>query len=333
MAKPVIITGVLGQTGSYMAEYLIEKGYSVIGVYRRISTGNNFSNLKNIVSHSRFKLIPGDICDYPFMHKLIHETQPSMFFNYAAMSHVGQSFKEPTQTFKVNAEAVIAQLDAIRQFSPDTRYMQASTSELFGDTPCPPEGFSETTPYKPRSPYAVAKLAAHHAVINYREAYGLYACNSICFNHESKRRGLDFAPRKITNGVAKVKLGIEKHLYMGNLDAVRDIGHAMDYVRAQYMMLQQDQADDYLVATGEAASIREMLEYVCSLADLDIEDVYVADPRFLRPSDVPFLKGNAAKMQALGWKPEYDWKSLLKEMYEADLKELQWEKGIQKSEK
>jgi GDPmannose 4,6-dehydratase len=319
MNKTAIITGVNGQTGSYMAEYLIEQGYTVVGIYRRISTGNNFGNIASIFNHARFNLIAGDICDYPFMFRLIQETLADEFYNYAAMSHVGQSFSEPTQTFRIDAEAVIAQLDAIRKFSPHTKYLQASTSELFGTHPCPEEGYDESTPFRPRSPYGVAKLAAHHAVRNYREAYGVYACNSICHNHESPRRGLDFAPRKITNGVARIKMGRQEHLHMGNLEAVRDIGHAKDYVTAQHMMLQQEKPDDYLVATGEAISIREMLEYVCSLADLSIDDVYVVDPRFMRPSDVPFLKGNAAKMKSLGWEPEYDWKRLLKEMYEHDL--------------
>ena len=238
-------------------------------------------------------------------------------------SHVGHSFKIPTATFRVDAEAVIAALDIIRRTSPETRFYQASTSELFGGVNCPPTGYDENAAFHPRSPYAVAKLAAHHAVINFREAYGIFACSGILFNHSSPRRGFDFATRKITDGVAAVKLGLQDHVEMGNMAACRDEGHAKDYVLAQYLMLQQDTPEDYVIATGESHSIGEQLEYVCSLAGLDYDDVYKMNPAFMRPSDVPFLLGNPTKArEQLGWEPEYDWKALLSDMYENDLRIL-----------
>jgi len=321
--KKAIITGVLGQDGSLLSDLLLNENIEVHGIYRRVSTGENFDNLADAYGHTGFHLHAGDITDTSFINDLVAMIKPDYYFNLAAMSHVGQSFKEPLKTFDVDANAVIIALDAIRRSSKDTKFYQASTSELFGGLKCPPEGYSENSPFHPRSPYGVAKLAAFWSVVNYREAYGLFACNGILHNHESPRRGLDFAPRKITHGVAAIKLGLKDKLLMGNLEAVRDIGHAKDYVKAMYMMLQADTPKDYLVATGEAVSIRQMLEYVCSLANLKIEDIYEQDERFMRPSEVPYLKGNPTKIKdELGWKPEHDWKTLLKEMYENDLKLL-----------
>ena len=250
--------------------------------------------------------------------------QPQEYYNLAAMSHVGQSFKEPISTFRVDGEAVIMQLDLIKQLSPDTRFYQASTSELFGGVNCPPEGLNETSRFHPRSPYAIAKAAAFYAVVNYREAYGMHASNGILFNHSSPRRGTDFATRKITRGIAEVVLGLDDRLRMGNLEAFRDEGHAKDYVEAQWMMLQQPIADDYVIATGEATTIKDMFKYVCEeLGGLDFEQVYKEDQRFMRPSEVNFLRGDASKAErVLGWKPKYSCKELLKEMYENDLKDI-----------
>lgn len=319
-----IITGVEGQDGSWLAEFLLSKSYKVVGVTRRKSnSAEPCENLDQVINNPNFKVVFGDITDPTFIADLIQWYRPDRYFNLAAMSHVGQSFKEPVATFNVNATALLYVLEAIRQHSPQTRFYQASTSELYGTTPCPAEGFVEEDIFHPRSPYGVAKLAAFHAVVNYREAYGLHASNGILFNHSSTRRGFDFATRKITRGIAAIKAGKAEHLYMGNMEAYRDEGHAKDYISAMHLMLEQDTPSDYVVATGEAASIKEMLEYVCELAGLRYEDVYRMDERFMRPSDIPWLKGNPAKIKALGWQPEYDWKSLLREMYFHDLGEGQ----------
>lgn len=321
--KKAIITGVLGQDGSYLAEHLLDLDYEVIGVYRRISSGTNFNNLASISGHEHLRLIPGDILDYGFMTNLIGSEQPDEFYNLAAMSQVAHSFKTPVETFRLDAESVIGQLEIIKNVSPNTRFYQASTSELFGGLNCPVAGYTEDSPMKPRSPYAVAKLAAHETVRNYRESYGMFTCAGILFNHGSPRRPNDFATRKITDGVAKVKLGILPYLEMGNMEAIRDEGHARDYVKAMHLMLQQETPDDFVIATGENASIGEMLDHVCKIAGLDYNDVYRMNPAYMRPSEVPYLLGDCTKARnALGWSPQYNWKSLLEEMYEADFKRL-----------
>ena len=319
-----VITGVAGQDGSYLADFLLSKDYFVVGITRRHGAVDEYKNITHLLDNENFKFIEGDICDTTFISRVLHDYKPHEWYNLAAMSHVGQSFKEPLMTFDVDAKAVIGQLECIRRTSPYTRFYQASTSELFGGINCPSEGYDENSLFNPRSPYAIAKLAAYWAVKNYRTAYNLFACNGIFHNHSSPRRGYDFATRKITRGVAKVKLGLEDTVKMGNLSAFRDEGHSKDYCRAMHLMLQQDQPNDYIVATGDGATIRQMFEYVCELAGLNIDDVYEVDERFMRPSDVPFLLGNPTKvMKDLGWRPEYTWKALLKEMYEKDLEELQ----------
>jgi GDPmannose 4,6-dehydratase len=319
--KVAVITGVEGQDGSWLAEYLIEEGYKVVGVSRRKSTQAQAVNLDLVSNNSNFRLVRGDIVDPTLINDILQWYKPDEFFNLAAMSHVGQSFKEPLTTLNVNAGAVMMALESIRMNSPKTRFYQASTSELFGGLECPKEGYTEHSPFHPRSPYGVAKLAAYWAVVNCREAYGIFACNGILHNHESTRRGLDFAPRKITAGVAAIVNGKQKTIKMGNMEAYRDIGHAKDYIKAMHLMLQQDKPEDFLIATGEAVSIREMVEYVCELAGRKYDDVYEMNEKYMRPSDVPYLKGNPAKAKSvLGWEPEYDWKALLKEMYEHDLK-------------
>ena len=323
-----VITGAAGQDGSYLSDFLLEKGYSVIGIALRHGTLNDYKNIEHLSGHENFKLVEGNITDATLVSRVLHDYRPHEWYNLAAMSHVGQSFREPLATFDVDAKAVIGQLEAVRQNSPYTRFYQASTSELFGGVSCPETGYTENSKLHPRSPYGVAKLAAFWSVVNYREAYNLFACNGILHNHSSPRRGFDFATRKITHGIARVKLGLEKTLKMGDLSAFRDEGHSKDYCRAMWLMLQADIPDDYLVATGTGATIKEMFEFVCSLADLRYEDVYEQDQRFMRPSEVPFLLGNPEKIKKeLGWEPEFGWKALLKEMYEHDFGLLSKELG------
>ncbi len=318
-----VVTGVAGQDGSYLSELLLSKGYRVVGVARRRSANQEYLNINHLFSNDLFCFVEGDVSDPTLVSRLIHSYSPHEWYNLAAMSHVGQSFREPVATFSNNSLSVVSQLECIRQLSPYTRFYQASTSELFGTTKCPESGFTEESVFHPRSPYGVSKLASYWAVANYREAYGLFACNGILHNHSSPRRGYGFATRKITRGIAKVSLGIEDVLRMGNLSSFRDEGHAKDYCNAMYLMLQQESPDDYLISTGSGATIEEMFRYVCSLAGLEFDDVYQMDERYMRPSDVPYLLGNPEKARiALGWEPEYDWKKLLKEMYENDLNEL-----------
>ncbi len=317
--KTAIITGVLGQDGSYLADYLLSLNYQVYGVHRRVSSGANFSNISDAYGNPNLTLVEGDICDHAFVNRLITDIKPDEFYGLAAQSNVGHSFATPAETFRTNAEAVILQLEAIRQNSPHTAFYNASTSEIFGGVACPPEGYDENSLPSPRSPYAVAKLAALHMTRNYRQAYGMRAASGILFNHSSPRRSKDFASFKITRGVADIVRGRATHIFMGNLDTFRDEGHSRDYVKAMHLILQQDTPDDYVVATGSGATIREMLEYVCSIDGVDPKAAYVADPRFMRPSDVPFLKGNPTKIKSLGWEPAYTWQSILKEMYEAAL--------------
>jgi GDPmannose 4,6-dehydratase len=321
--KRAIITGVLGQDGSYLSEHLLSLGYEVLGVYRRISTGENMQNIAGVVSDSNFSLVAGDICDHTWMANLVKEYQPDEFYNLAAMSHVGHSFEIPVETFRVDAEAVIGQLQSIKQFSPNTKYYQASTSELFGGVDCPADGYHESSPLNPRSPYAIAKTAAFYSVKNFRErSDGVYAVNGILFNHSSPRRGHDFATRKITRGLARIKLGKQEKIKMGNLSACRDEGHAKDYVRAMHLMLQQEKPKDFCVATGVSTSIENMFRHVAEHAGLSFEDCYEMDERFMRPSEVPYLVGNPQKIRSsIEWEPEYTWQSLLEEMYENDLKE------------
>jgi len=290
---------------------------------RRRSVNNENENLKHIIDHPNLTVMHGDITDPTFVGRILHDFKPHEYYGLAAQSHVGYSFKDPVHTFDVTGRAVVMQLDLIREFSPATRFYNAATSELFGGLHVPDTGYTEESPFYPRSPYAVAKAAGFYATRNYREAYGLFACSGILFNHSSPRRGHDFATRKMTRGIAKVKLGMEEHLRMGNLEPYRDEGHAKDYVKAQWLMLQQEEPDDFVIATGYGASIEDMFKYICDLAGLKFEDVYRSDPRFMRPSDVPFLRGDPSKAKTvLGWEPEYDWQKLLKEMYEADLAEL-----------
>lgn len=315
-----VITGVAGQDGSYLAEHLIDLGYQVVGISRRKSVEPGIHNLDDIMNNSSFKYVEGDITDSTFISRILYKYKPHEWYNLAAMSHVGQSFKEPLSTFKTDAESVIMQLEMIRQISPYTRFYQASTSELFGGLKCPKEGYNESSTFHPRSPYAVAKMAAYWSVVNYREAYGIYACNGILFNHSSPRRGLDFATRKITRGAARTRYGLQKSIKMGNLSAFRDEGHSKDYVRAMHLMLQQDEAEEFVIATGAGATIEDMFRLVSKKAGFKFEELYELDERFLRPSEVPYLIGDPSKArEKLGWSPEYTWETLLLEMYENDV--------------
>jgi GDPmannose 4,6-dehydratase len=317
-----MVSGISGQDGSILASYLLEKGHKVIGICRP-HVDDKYSNIENLRNNDNFKLELGSITDPHFMSWTIQREKPRMFFNFAAQSHVGESFKKPVETFEINASAVFNLLEAIRRGSPNTRFLQASTSEMWGASECPSSGFDENSSFYPRSPYGVAKSAAFYAVKNYREAHGLFAVNSISCNHSSTVRGQNFATRKITKGVADIVKKKKKHIFMGDLSSFRDESHALDVVKAMYLILLHDRPEDFVVASGSGATIEEMFRYVCDLADLKFEEIYRKDERFMRPSDVPYLKGNPAKAKrVLGWEPEYDWKSLLKEMYEHDLKEL-----------
>ncbi len=317
-----IITGA-GQDSSYLAEFLLDKQYEVLMLTRRHSTVYQNTNIKNILSNANFTIRYGDITDPIFIGRMLNDFAPHEYYGLAAQSHVGYSFENPVQTFKATGQAVISQLDLVKEFSPSTRFYNAATSELFGGVNVPDTGYTEESPFYPKSPYAVAKAAGFYATRNYREAYGMFACSGILFNHSSPRRGHDFATRKITRGIAKVKLGMEKKLKMGDLSPFRDEGHAKDYVKAQWLMLQQQEPQDFIISTGSGATIKEMFEYVCDIAGLEFKEVYESDPRFMRPSEVRFLRGNPSKANTiLNWKPEYDWKELLREMYVSDLVEL-----------
>jgi GDPmannose 4,6-dehydratase len=321
--RNAVITGIAGQDGSYLAELLLSKDYRVIGITRRKSVDDGLTNIRHLLNNRRLLLEFGDITDAAFIYRLADEYKPLEWYNLAAQSHVRHSFDTPLETFDTNAKAVLSQLEALRLLSKDTRFYQASTSELFGGLACPGTGYTEESPLHPRSPYAMAKAAAYHAVVNYREAYGMFACNGILFNHSSPRRGMDFATRKITYGVASIKSGRQETLKMGNLTVFRDEGHSKDYVAAMHLILTASRPDDFIVATGRGATIDEMLRYVCELAHLDPDEVYEKDERFMRPSDVPYLLGNPKKIKTtLGWTPTYTWAKLLEEMYEHDLKRL-----------
>lgn len=322
--KTAIVTGA-GQDAAHLSQSLLDDGYKVVCISRRKSVESGITNIEQFLGNENFNFINGDITDPTCISKLLHDHKPQEYYNTAAQTHVGYSFSDPVDTFKANAEAVIMALELIRQISPKTRFLNFATSEMFGGLSCPDTGYSETTPFNPRSPYAVAKVAAFYATKNYREAYGLHSSSSICFNHSSKYRSVDFATRKITKGIAEVKLGLKSKIKMGDLSAFRDEGHSKDYVSAMRLILSQNEPSDYVVATGTGATIEEMFRYVCELAELSFEDIYELDERFIRPSEVPFLKGDPSKIiKTTGWKPQYSWQDLLKEMYHNDIGELSW---------
>src|SRR3954463_15035750 len=299
MPKRALVTGITGQDGSYLAELLLEKGYEVVGVLRRSSTVN-FERIAHI--QDRIVLAPGDLLDEASLIQILREYRPDEVYNLAAQSFVQTSFGQPVLTGEITALGVTRLLDAIRIVDPEIRFYQASSSEMFGKVQEVPQ--RETTPFYPRSPYAAAKVYAYWITVNYREAYGMFACNGILFNHEGPRRGETFVTRKITRGLARIKAGLQDKLFLGNLDARRDWGSAEDYVEAMWMMLQADEPDDFVIATGEAHSVREFLEAAFSYAGLDWEEHWDIDPAFFRPSEVDALLGDPTKArEKLGWRP------------------------------
>ena len=313
--KRALITGITGQDGSYLAEYLLEQGYDVIGMIRRSSTVN-FERIHHI--QDKVTLVAGDLLDEVSMIHLLREHRPSEVYNLAAQSFVQTSFSQPVFTGEVTGLGVTRILDAVRVVDPGIRFYQASSSEMFGKVQAVPQ--TETTPFYPRSPYGVAKLYGHWITVNYRESYDMYACSGILFNHESPRRGLEFVTRKITNAVARIKLGKDKELRLGNLEAKRDWGYAKDYVRAMHLLVQQDTADDFVVSTGETYSVRRFCEIAFGHVGLNYQDYVVIDERFYRPAEVDLLVGDPAKAATkLGWKPEVSFEQLVTMMVDSDL--------------
>ena len=320
MAHPrrALITGITGQDGSYLAELLLAEGYEVVGVVRRSSTVN-FERISHI--QHRITLVPGDLLDQSSLVSVIAEHRPTEVYNLAAQSFVMTSFGQPVLTGEVTALGAVRVLEAIRQVDPDIRFYQASSSELFGKVVEVPQ--RETTPFHPRSPYGVAKAYAHWITVNYRESYDLFATSGILFNHGSPRRGLEFVERKVSHGVARIRLGLDRELRLGNLESRRDWGSAPDYVEAMWRMLQLDAPGDFVVASGGTHSIRELCEVAFSHVGLSWEDHVVVDPRFYRPAEVDLLIGDAAHArETLGWKPRTSFEELVRGMVDADLSAL-----------
>jgi GDPmannose 4,6-dehydratase len=349
--KRALITGITGQDGAYLSEFLLAKGYEVHGVKRRSSSFNT-GRIDHLYQDPheealRFRLHYGDLTDSTNLIRIMQDVQPDEIYNLAAQSHVKVSFEKPEYTANADALGTLRLLEAIRilGLQDKTRFYQASTSELYGKVQEIPQ--TETTPFYPRSPYGVAKLYAYWITVNYREAYGLFACNGILFNHESPIRGETFVTRKITRGLARIKLGLDRVLYIGNLDARRDWGHARDFVRMQWMMLQQPEPEDYVIATGEQHSVREFIQAACQQLDMEIiwegsgieekgidrksgRTLVLVDPMYFRPTEVDTLLGDAGKAKRqLGWQPEISFEQLVEEMVEADLKEAEKDKMIQ----
>jgi len=315
MAKNALITGITGQDGSYLAEFLLDKGYNVFGMVRRSST-ENFERIEHI--KDRVKLIQADLLDQMSLIAAIEESAPDEIFNLAAQSFVPTSWTKPILTGEFTALGVTRMLEAMRMVKKDARFYQASSSEMFGKVKETPQ--NEDTPFHPRSPYGVAKVYGHFITVNYRESYNLYACSGILFNHESPRRGREFVTRKVTDAAARIKLGLVDELPMGNLDAKRDWGYALDYVEMMWMMLQQDRPDDYVVSTGETHSVKELVEIAFEHVGLDWEKYVTMDERFMRPAEVDFLIGDSSKAKKqLGWEPRVTFKELIKMMVESDL--------------
>ncbi len=318
MSKRAIITGITGQDGSYLAELLLSKGYEVVGVVRR-SSSPNYWRIQNLLD--RVRLRPADLLDQLSLIRLVDEERPDEFYNLAAMSFVPASWDQPMLTGEFNAQGVTRVLEAIRQVNPKIRFYQASSSEMFGKVREVPQ--TELTPFYPRSPYGVSKVFAHYITVNYRESYDMYAVSGMLFNHESPRRGLEFVTRKVTDGVARIKLGLAETLSLGNLDAHRDWGFAGDYVKAMWMMLQQPQADDYVVATGISHSVCDLVEVAFGHAGLDWRKHVRLDPKLIRPAEVEHLIGDSSKARTrLGWEPTVDFTGLVTMMVDADLERV-----------
>jgi len=318
MSKRAIITGITGQDGSYLAELLLSKGYEVVGTTRRASAPN-FWRIQHLLDRIRLK--PADLLDQLSIIRLVDEVRPHEFYNLAAMSFVPASWDQPMLTGEFNAQGVTRVLEAIRQVDPSIRFYQASSSEMFGKVRQTPQ--TELTPFHPRSPYGVSKVFAHYITVNYRESYDLFAVSGMLFNHESPRRGLEFVTRKVTDGVARIKLGLQGTLSLGNLDAHRDWGFAGDYVHAMWRMLQQERADDFVIATGISHSVRDLVEVAFGHAGLDWRKHVTLDPKLIRPAEVEHLIGDSAKARdQLGWQPSVDFASLVKMMVDADLERV-----------
>jgi len=319
MSKRALITGITGQDGSYLAEFLLSQGYEVFGLVRRTSTVN-FSRIEHI--QDRINLIPGDMLDQTSLQLALKQCEPQEVYNLAAQSFVQTSWTQPVFTGDVTALGVTRLLDAIRHIDPAIRFYQASSSEMFGKVREVPQ--RETTPFYPRSPYGVAKVYGHWITVNYRESYNLHATSGILFNHESPRRGLEFVTRKVTHNVAKIKLGMANELRLGNLDSRRDWGFAGDYVRAMWLMLQQDRPEDYVISTGETHSVEELVTVAFDYLDMDWHDYVVQDPRFMRPAEVDLLVGDSSKAgRILGWEPQVTFTELIQQMIDADMELLQ----------
>lgn len=317
MLKTALITGITGQDGSYLAEFLISKNYLVIGTKRRSSVVNT-SNIDHLYGHKNLKLVYGNMNDVGSMYRLLSEHKPDEIYNLAAQSHVRTSFDVPEETVDAVAMGTMRLIEACRNIVPKASFYQASSSEMYGDNMDPMK--NELTPMTPASPYAAAKLFAHNIVRNYRASYGMHASCGILFNHESPRRGETFVTRKITKAVARIKLGLQDKLYLGNLDAIRDWGFAGDYVEAMWLMLQQKTPDDYVIATGEIHTVKEFLEMTFEKANLDWKKYVEIDPRLYRPHEVPFLQGDFSKAKNnLGWKPKTSFEDLVEMMYQSDL--------------
>lgn len=322
MTKRALVTGITGQDGAYLAQFLLEKGYEVFGLVRRSShLGVADHRLRWLGVEKDVAMLDGNLSDLSSLIRLVDQVKPDEVYNLAAQSFVASSWQQPILTANITAVGVTNVLEAVRIVAPQARFYQASSSEMYGKIQEAAQ--SETTPFYPRSPYAVAKLYGHWITVNYRESFGLHASSGILFNHESPLRGIEFVTRKVTDGVARIKLGLEKELRLGNIDAKRDWGHAKDYVRAMWLMLQQDAADDYVVATGTTTTVRDMCRIAFSHVGLNIDDHLVIDPAFFRPAEVDVLLGNPAKAKAkLGWEPQITLDQMIREMVDADLARL-----------
>ena len=316
--KTALITGVSGQTGSYLADYLLGLGYKVYGVVRHLSDAT-YRRIDHLLPNRDFSLVSADLHDQSSLIEAISKTEPNEIYNLAAQSFVPVSWHQPILTAEVTGMGVMRLLEAIKLVNKSIRFYQASSSEMFGKVVETPQ--TEKTPFYPRSPYGVSKVFGHYATVNYRESFGMFACCGICFNHESQRRGLEFVTRKITSAAAKIALGLQDRLMLGNLDAKRDWGFAGDYARAMHLMLQQDEPADYVVATGEEHSVREFAHHAFTYVGLNADDYIDVDPNLLRPAEVATLLGDASKIRALGWEPQVSFKELVEMMVKNDIAE------------
>lgn len=325
MTKRALLTGVTGQDGAYLAELLLAEGYEVFGVIRRSShRGVEDHRLRWLGVADKVQLLDGDLADLSSLLRIVQDVRPDEIYNLAAQSFVASSWRQPILTANITAVGVTNVLEAMRLGAPGARFYQASSSEMYGLIQQPAQ--SETTPFYPRSPYAVAKLYGHWITVNYRESFGLHASSGILFNHESPLRGIEFVTRKVTDGVARIKLGKAKELRLGNIDAKRDWGHARDYVRAMWLMLQQEKPDDYVVATGRTTTVRDMCHIAFAHAGLDFDEHVVIDPKFYRPAEVDVLLGDPSKARAaLGWEPKIALEELIREMVDADIERVKRE--------